>query len=205
MGTQKDDEEEDDEDGGVLQLRRQHRRGELLQPQYTTGADTIFQGIHRLHPGETIRVKAGRVVERRQIAALPSGPPQPIDAETALRRLDADAVGFLLRTTSLSSDIEVRFDERVPVDYSLFGIRYLILPPDRQPLVPADKMDEQGQFVLWQIRSAGYIQVVDTAGVITTDRSNIGTAMDPFIGSNELLRGVFPTVAFAGAPAAHHR
>ena len=75
---------------GVVQARVDPaRRGELLQLQYTTGADTIFQGIHRLLPGETIRVKAGRVVERQQIAALPSGPPQPIDAETALQRLDA--------------------------------------------------------------------------------------------------------------------
>ncbi|MCC6468921.1 MAG: asparagine synthase (glutamine-hydrolyzing) [Alphaproteobacteria bacterium] len=65
------------------------RRGELLQLQYTTGADTIFQGISRLLPGETIVVKAGRVVERRRIPALPPGPPQPIDEDTALKRLDA--------------------------------------------------------------------------------------------------------------------
>ena len=115
---------------------------------------------------------------------------------------DADAVGFLLRTTSLSSDIETRFDERVPSDYSLFGVRYLILPPDRRPSVPADKMDEQGQFVLWQVRDSGYIQVVDAAGQIAADRSDIGVAMDPFLRSNELLRGIYPTVAFAGAPAA---
>lgn len=120
----------------------------------------------------------------------------------ALLADDADAIGFVLRTTSLSTDIEARFDERVPIDYSLFGIRYLILPPDRQPLVPADKLDEQGPFVLWQIRSAGYIQLVDTAGQVSADRSDIGLAMDPFLSSSGLVQGVYPTVAFAGAPAA---
>jgi asparagine synthase (glutamine-hydrolysing) len=65
------------------------RRGELLQLQYTTGADTIFRGIRRLLPGETIVVKAGRIVERRRIAALPPGPPRPVGEEEALERLDA--------------------------------------------------------------------------------------------------------------------
>jgi asparagine synthase (glutamine-hydrolysing) len=65
------------------------RRGELLQLQYTTGADTIFRGIKRLLPGETIVVRAGRIVERRRIPALPPGPPQPIGADEALERLDA--------------------------------------------------------------------------------------------------------------------
>jgi Bacterial membrane protein YfhO len=125
-----------------------------------------------------------------------------VQVYAALLAYDADAVGFMLRTTSLSSDIEARFDERVPVDYSLFGIRYLILPPDRQPLVPADKVDQQGRFVLWQVRDSGYIQIVDAAGQIVADRSNIGVAMDPFLSSNELLRDIYPTVAFNGAPAA---
>jgi len=125
-----------------------------------------------------------------------------VQVYAALLAYDADAVGFMLRTTSLSSDIEARFDDRVPVDYPLFGIRYLILPPDRRPSLPADKVGEQGRFVLWQVRDSGYIQVVDAAGQIAADRSNIGVAMDPFLSSNELLRGVYPTVAFNGAPAA---
>jgi asparagine synthase (glutamine-hydrolysing) len=65
-----------------------HRRGELLQLQYTTGGDTIFEGIKRVLPGETIVVKAGRIVERRRIEALPPGGPKPIGEEPALKRLD---------------------------------------------------------------------------------------------------------------------
>ena len=39
-------------------------------------------------------------------------------------------------------------------------------------------------------------------GQIVADRSNIGVTMDPFLSSNELLLGVYPTVAFNGAAAA---
>src|SRR3954469_9699948 len=64
-------------------------RNELLQMQFTTGRETIFAGIQRVLPGETVVVRQGRIVERRQQEALPSGPPLAIDEEEALQRLDA--------------------------------------------------------------------------------------------------------------------
>ena len=62
---------------------------ELLQLQFTTGAETIFEGIRRLLPGETVVITDGRVVERRRRAALPEGGPEPITEDAALARLDA--------------------------------------------------------------------------------------------------------------------
>ena len=64
-------------------------RNELLQMQFSTGRDTIFQGIRRVLPGETIVVTEGRIVERRRRDALPSGGPQPLDLAEALERLEA--------------------------------------------------------------------------------------------------------------------
>jgi asparagine synthase (glutamine-hydrolysing) len=64
------------------------RRSELLELQFTTRADTIFPGIKRLLPGETIVVSAGRVIERRRQAALPAGGPEPRTADDALAALD---------------------------------------------------------------------------------------------------------------------
>lgn len=64
-------------------------RDELLELQFTTGAETIFPGIRRLLPGETIAIEEGRIVERRRRAALPEGGPEAIDDEAALARLDA--------------------------------------------------------------------------------------------------------------------
>src|SRR5438045_4671178 len=63
-------------------------RNELLQMQFTTGRDTIFAGIKRVLPGETIVVRQGRVVERRRQEILPQGGPVAIDEDEALARLD---------------------------------------------------------------------------------------------------------------------
>src|SRR5512142_1178283 len=36
---------------------------ELLQLQFTTGRNTIYDGIHRLLPGETLTLRGGRIVD----------------------------------------------------------------------------------------------------------------------------------------------
>ncbi|HVC53575.1 MAG TPA: asparagine synthase (glutamine-hydrolyzing) [Stellaceae bacterium] len=64
-------------------------RDELLQMQFSTGRETIFAGINRVLPGETVVVRQGRIVERRRRAALPEGGPLAVDEEEALERLDA--------------------------------------------------------------------------------------------------------------------
>lgn len=63
-------------------------RNELLQLQFTTGRDTIFKGIQRVLPGETLIIDRGHIAERRHIAALPKGGDRPIDEEAALIELD---------------------------------------------------------------------------------------------------------------------
>ncbi len=76
------------------QLVRQVRN-ELLQLQFTTGRETIFAGIQRLLPGETVVVARGRIVERHLRAALPSGAPLAIDEIEGIGQLDeilADSV-----------------------------------------------------------------------------------------------------------------
>ena len=83
-------------------------RDELLQIQFTTGSQTIFPGIHRVLPGETLTCAEGRVLERRRIAALPDGPPEPIEEDAALARLD--------RALTESVDLHQRSD----VPYGMF-------------------------------------------------------------------------------------
>ncbi|HXJ00273.1 MAG TPA: asparagine synthase (glutamine-hydrolyzing) [Micropepsaceae bacterium] len=62
---------------------------ELVQLQFTTGRDTIFEGIHRVAPGETLVLRGGRIVGRRQKRALPEGPPLRLSEADALKELDA--------------------------------------------------------------------------------------------------------------------
>ncbi|HEV2302967.1 MAG TPA: asparagine synthase (glutamine-hydrolyzing), partial [Stellaceae bacterium] len=68
-------------------------RNELVQMQFTTGRATIFAGIDRLLPGETVVVRQGRIVERRRREALPDGGPEALDETQALTRLDAALEG----------------------------------------------------------------------------------------------------------------
>jgi asparagine synthase (glutamine-hydrolysing) len=77
------------------QLVRQVRN-ELLQLQFTTGRETIFAGIHRVLPGETVVVARGRIVERRRRDALPLTSPEPRDEADAVAQFDRAFAGSVL-------------------------------------------------------------------------------------------------------------
>src|SRR5205807_8216494 len=80
-------------------------RNELLQMQFTTGRETIFAGIDRVLPGETVVVRQGRIVERRRRAALPEGQPLQLGELEGLARLDA----ALLESVRLHQRSDVPF------------------------------------------------------------------------------------------------
>ena len=96
------------EAGLVRREVRPAAREELLQLQFTTGADTIFQGIQRLLPGETLTCADGHVIDRRRISFIPEGGPENIDEDAALARLD--------RALEESVDLHQRSD----VPYGMF-------------------------------------------------------------------------------------
>lgn len=81
---------------------------ELLQLQFTTGRNTIYDGIHRLLPGETLSLRGGRIVERSVRTALPESPPRKLTENEALEELD------------LALMDSVRMHQRSDVPYGLF-------------------------------------------------------------------------------------
>jgi asparagine synthase (glutamine-hydrolysing) len=62
---------------------------ELMQLQFTTGAQTIYGGVRRVLPGETLVIEGGRIIENRRIDALPRGAPIHTSEDEALEALDA--------------------------------------------------------------------------------------------------------------------
>ena len=94
--------------GLVRRAVRPAAREELLQMQFTTGADTIYEGIQRVLPGETLRVADGHILDRTRIAALPSGGPENITEQAALDRLDQ----------ALMSSVDLH--QRSDVPYGMF-------------------------------------------------------------------------------------
>ncbi len=91
--------------GLVEPAMRPGKRDELLQLQFTSGRETPFAGIERLLPGETIAVEAGRIVERRRRAALPTEGPRPQTTDGALDRLD----GILTDSVSVHQRSDVPY------------------------------------------------------------------------------------------------
>ena len=96
------------ESGLVARRVRPRVREELLQLQFTTGVETIFDGIERVLPGATLTCADGHVIDRRQTPILPEGGPEDIDEETAIARLD--------RALEESVDLHQRSD----VPYGMF-------------------------------------------------------------------------------------
>ena len=94
--------------GFVTPQIRPEARDELLQLQFTTGAETIFQGIRRLLPGESLSIADGMIIDRQRRMALPEGPPEVISEEAALARLDA------------ALEESVALHQRSDVPYGLF-------------------------------------------------------------------------------------
>ena len=83
------------EAGLVVPKLLRRARDELVQMQFTTGRETIFTGINRVLPGETVVVRQGRVVDRLRRAALPEHGPAALAEDQVLAQLDialADSV-----------------------------------------------------------------------------------------------------------------
>jgi asparagine synthase (glutamine-hydrolysing) len=83
-------------------------RDELVQMQFTTGRETVFAGINRVLPGETVIVCQGRIVERQRRAALPQECPAACGEDEALAGLD------------LALADSVRVHQRSDVPFGLF-------------------------------------------------------------------------------------
>ena len=83
-------------------------RDAFFQLQFTPGRETIYQGVKRVLPGETLVVAKGRIVERLRRRALPEGGPIPCTESDALAALDA----------ALEDSVAVH--QRADVPYGMF-------------------------------------------------------------------------------------
>ena len=119
-----------------------------------------------------------------------------------LESKDIDEVGYTLRTASLMTDPEYFFDDTNPGDYPLFGIGYLILPPDMTSPVEADKVGCSGEYCLWALPHGGYIHVYDTTGELTATRADVGSQSETLLDSPLLTEQRDLTVGFNGQAAA---
>jgi hypothetical protein len=162
--------------------------------QVRDGADfaSLVAAAHAAAPG-------------RLFGSMRSDPSAPeigqVQTFAALLNLDADGVGFTRPTWSLMSNIEARFSIEDPALDRMFGVRWAVLPAGNDPPDGAVKTGSAGRWVLWSIGETGYLDVVDTAGSISADRTDLGQRTAPFLRSDLPAERRYPTVAFGGRPA----
>jgi hypothetical protein len=114
-----------------------------------------------------------------------------------------DEIGFTNRASSLMSDPEADLDDANPADYALFGIRFVIQPPSRQPPKGAKLIERAGPYLLWFLPNNRYVQVVDTYGPpLTENRADMGADTISYLRSPLAGLGLYPVVSFGGRPAA---
>ena len=75
--------------GLVLRNVRPEAATELLQLQFVTGRSTIFRGVERVLPGETLEISGGRIIGRSNRDALSTPEILNIGADEALKRLES--------------------------------------------------------------------------------------------------------------------
>ena len=94
---------------GLIQPKIDEKiRNELLQIQFTTGRKTIYDGIFRVLPGETIVIQNGRINQSFKTPIFPSDAPMEINKCDALSELD-----------KIFEDA-VRIHQRSDVPYGMF-------------------------------------------------------------------------------------
>ena len=87
---------------------RAQSRDAFMQLQFSTGRHTIFEGIKRVLPGETLVVERGLVVEHHMKYAIEAGGPESITEDKAMKRLEAALID------------SVKVHQRSDVPYGLF-------------------------------------------------------------------------------------
>ena len=75
-------------DAGVPRGIERQKLHELLNLQFCTGSQSIFPGIQRVAPGETLTLRDGEITSRASLD-FPTPEPAPVDEAEALSRLDA--------------------------------------------------------------------------------------------------------------------
>jgi hypothetical protein len=119
-----------------------------------------------------------------------------------LESQDIQEVGYTLRTASLMTDPEVAFDPANPGDFSLFGIRWLIYPAGLSPPAGARPVRASGPYRLWELPANGWLEVLDTVGVLRANRADVGRRSVPLLDGSLLDRHRDLAVAWAGSQAA---
>jgi len=81
-----------------------------------------------------------------------------------------DSFGFAYHALALSDDVRLHFDETKPAQYDLFNIRYVLLHKTWTPAYYYNKIKEFDNYVLYEVPTTGYFDLVDAPAVFYGDK-----------------------------------
>ena len=81
-----------------------------------------------------------------------------------LSQVPVDAIGFTLRVSALSADLETYIDDTSVADLDAFGVRFMLVPRGSSPPKGTWFVAARGDYQLWEVPGDGYLSVVDLLG-----------------------------------------
>jgi len=154
---------------------------ELLQLQFTTGTDTIYRGVRRLQPGETVEVRSGGLVREGHVSAVSKAPPIR-DEEAALVLLDQ----VLMESVNIHQRSDVPYGMFLSGGVDSSAILACMARLNEKPVraftagFPGTEARDEREHAKRVARAAGaeHIEIAVTEGDFWTHLPSIAAAMD---------------------------
>lgn len=102
------------------------------------------------------RISAGRLYGAGRTFRV-GGAPVPI----WLADLPVDSIGFTLRVSALSADLETYLDDASVADLDAFGVRFVLVPRGAAPPAGTWFVASRGDVQLWEVPGDGLVSAVD--------------------------------------------
>ncbi len=115
-----------------------------------------------------------------------------------LATLDAQEIGYQLRTAALLGPAEWHLDPQSKSDYEAFGVRFVITGTPGSGEGVGTVVMRSGPYTLREIKSSDIFALGHVTSLIRTNRLFIGVATLPYLRSNRFAQGQFEAIDFSG-------
>jgi len=123
-----------------------------------------------------------------------------IPLHAILTQLGFDVFGFSYHSQSLSTDIRLNFKDSSPEQYNLFNIRYVLLHKTWTPASFYKKIKEFDNFVLYEVPTTGYFDLVDVPAIFYGQEVDFFQANLNWLSSSLVSQKQYPIVELGKEP-----
>lgn len=108
----------------------------------------------------------------------------PVTIATAYYPIDQ--IGYNLRLSGLTGDLETYLNDGEVAQLRLLGIKYVVLPPTQPPAPGLKLLAERGQFRMFEVPGVDWLVPVNVVGPsLAVNRASMGSALLGYLGHAE--------------------